>query len=172
MLILLIQNHLMKKKSHITWSKNESLKYFCDVTSKTTVFFVNIVHFGWSIWLSKLEVGDPSRDIMSLSEINSTGVFNLEPLWHFLLSISTMLKNYCMYADTVHIFLSPFPLMWHIYWLIKGFFDTILWSNPSNSEESFWTLVFILVNPKKISPLTIFFHQLTFYKKSVGWLAV
>ena len=32
--------------SDITSSKNESLKYFCNMTSKTTVSFFNIVHFG------------------------------------------------------------------------------------------------------------------------------
>ena len=79
--------------SHITLSKNESLKYFFNITSKKTVSFFSVVHFGWSIYLGELEVGNPSRYIISLSEINSTYVFNLEHLWHFLFSISTMLKN-------------------------------------------------------------------------------
>ena len=74
-------------------------KYFCNITSKTTVSFVNVVHFGWSICLGKLEVGNPSRDIISLSEITSTGGFNLEHLWHILFLISTMLNNYFMYFN-------------------------------------------------------------------------
>ena len=134
------------------------------MTSKTTVSFYNIVHFGWWICLGKLEVCNPPRDIITLSVNNSTGVLNLDHLWYFLFSISTMLKNYFMYADTVHMFISLFPLMWHIYWLIKGFFDTILWSNPSNSEESFWTFFLILVTAKNIS-LLFFFHKFTFHKK-------
>ena len=124
--------------------------------SKTTVSFVNIVHLGWSIVLGELEVGNPSRGIISSSENNSTGVFNLEHFWNILFSISTMLKNYFMYVDTVNMLLSPFKIMWHISWIIKGFCDTILWSNPSNSEESFWTFVLILVTEKNILLLKTF----------------
>ena len=144
------------------------MKYFCNMTSKTTVSFVNIVHFGWSICLGELEVGNPSRDIISLSEINSTGVFNLEHLWHILFSIYNMLKNYFMYADTAHNLFSPFNLMWHISWLIKGLSDTFLWSNPSKSEEYFWTSVLILVTGKTHHCSQFFFHQLTYNRKSVG----
>ena len=39
-----------EKYLHITSSKNESSKYFCNVTPKTKVSFVNIVYFGLSIF--------------------------------------------------------------------------------------------------------------------------
>ena len=130
-----------------------------------TVSFVSIVHFGWSICLGKLEVGNPSRDIISLSEINSTGVFNLEHIWHILFSISTMLKNYFMYVDTLLILFKPFKIIWHISWLIKGFCDTILWSNPSNFEESFWNFFLILVTEKNTSLFTIFLPSINFPQK-------
>ena len=137
------------------------------MTSKTTVSFYNIEYLGLSICLGELEVGNNSRGVIILSETNSTGVFNLENLWHILFSISTTLKNYFMCADTVHMFLSTFSLLWHISWMIKGFWETILWSNPSNSEELFWTFILILVTAKNTSLLTMFLPQINIKKKTV-----
>ena len=84
---------------HITSSNNDSLKYFCDMIFLKTLYFANILHFGWSVWLGALEVFNTSREIFSLSEANSTGVFNLEHIWHILLSIYTMLNffNVCIH---------------------------------------------------------------------------
>ena len=99
--------------SHITSSKNESLKHFCNMTSKTTLYFFNKVNFGWSICLGELEVGNPSRDRISLSEITSTGGFNLEHIWHFFFYFYYSQEFFYVCWHSAYYF-SPFKPMWHI----------------------------------------------------------
>ena len=78
MLILLIQNQVMNNfhiSHRVTMNHlNNWVKY----DPKQQCHFFIEVYFGLSICLDVLEVGNPSRNIISLSETTSTGVFDLE----------------------------------------------------------------------------------------------